>query len=140
MGAARLQLASENTMTSALTGKVVLIVEDDAIIAEGIFDTLTGAGAKPMRPCATIVDALSLISDKAIDLALVDVNLNGMRSHAVMQALHAKNIPFVAATAYQIAASLGGPAVIIEKPYTPDKLLAALEDALAAQGAPAESG
>lgn len=131
MGAAGL-LLDDQIMTGPLTGKTVLIVEDDAIIAEGIFDTLSDAGAKPMRPCATILDALNVINAEAIDVGLVDVNLNGMRSHAVMQALHAKQIPFVAATAYQIAASLGGATVILEKPYTPENLRAAMEEALAA--------
>ncbi|MFT3729179.1 MAG: response regulator [Terricaulis sp.] len=130
MGAAGL-LVTE-TMTGPLTGKTVLIVEDDAIIAEGIFDALSDAGAKPLTPCATIIDALNLINSEALDTALVDVNLNGMRSHAVMQALNAKGVPFVAATAYQIAASLGGPRVILQKPYTPEHLRAALEEALTA--------
>ena len=132
MGAFHLQRANESQATSALSGKSVLIVEDDAIIAEGAFDTLTDAGARPFRPCATIIDALNLINAETVDIALVDVNLNGMRSHAVMQALNAKSIPFVAATAYQIAASLGGPRVILEKPYTPEKLCSAMEAALAA--------
>lgn len=131
MGATDLKVGADSPMTSLLAGKSILIVEDDAIIAEGAFDTLTDAGAKPMRPCATIADALNLINAEAIDVALVDVNLNGMRSHAVMQALHAKHIPFVSATAYQIAATLGGAPVILEKPYTPGDLRAAMEAALA---------
>ena len=132
MGGASLKLVTNSALSAPLAGKTVLIVEDDVIIAESIFDTLSDAGAKPMRPCATIVDALNLINGEAIDVALVDVNLNGMRSHAVMQALHAKNIPFVSATAYQIAASLGGATVILEKPYTPENLREAMETALKA--------
>jgi CheY-like chemotaxis protein len=139
MGAASLQLQTDASMTGPLAGKIVLIVEDDSIIAEGIFDTLSDAGARPMAPCATIAEALTAINGQAIDVALVDVNLNGMRSHAVMQALHAKNIPFIAATAYQFAASLGGAPVILEKPYTPEKLREAMTRALAADAADADA-
>lgn len=121
---------TESTTPNPLSGKRVLVVEDDAIIAECIRDTLTDADAKVAGLCDTIADALKAIKSKAIDIALVDVNLKGMRSLAVMQALRAKYIPFVAATAYQIAASLGGPTVILEKPYTPEGLRAAMEAAL----------
>ncbi|HVV33582.1 MAG TPA: response regulator [Vitreimonas sp.] len=130
MGDPSLRPVNDAPVTGPLAGKTVLIVEDEAVISESIFDTVMDAGGKPLPPCASIVDALNAINASAIDVALVDVNLNGMRSNAVMQALHAKNIPFVAATAYQIAATLGGAPVILEKPYTPAKLREALEEAI----------
>lgn len=118
-------------MTNPLTGLKVLIVEDDALTAEAAVQMLVDAGATPLAPCATVTDALTLISRQHVDLALLDVNLNGMRSNAIASALTAKNIPFVAATGYGIAAAIAGATIVVDKPYTPEKLRAAMERAVA---------
>ena len=84
-----------------------------------------------MRPCATIVDTLKRINAEAIDVALVDVNLNGMRSHAVMQALHAKHIPFCVGDCLPDRREPRRRDCDPGKPYTPENLRAAIEQAIA---------
>lgn len=117
-------------MTSPLTGLKVLIVEDDALTAEAAVQMLEDAGAHPLTPCATVTDALAVIAREPVDLALLDVNLNGMRSNAIASALAAKDIPFVAATGYGVAAELAGATIVVDKPYAPEKLRAAMERAI----------
>jgi CheY-like chemotaxis protein len=118
-------------MKSPLSGLNVLVVEDDAIIAEAAVMLLTDVGAEAIGPCASVSAALTALSEHRVDLALLDVDLNGMRSTAVANALAERNIPYVAATGHIIAAAMAGAPVIVNKPYSPAKLQAALESALA---------
>lgn len=116
-------------MESPLSGLRVLIVEDDIVTAEAAAAAIEDAGGDPLEICATVAEALNAIAGQPVDLALLDVNLNGMRSNAIAQALAAKDIPFVAATGYEAAAALAGAPIILSKPYTPQSLREALERA-----------
>ena len=118
-------------MKSPLAGRKVLVVEDDAIIAEAALLLLADLGACAVGPCASVASALAALTEQHIDLALLDVDLNGMRSTAVAMALAERNVPYVAATGHAIAAAMAGAPVIVAKPYTPARLQAALESALA---------
>ena len=118
-------------MPSPLAGLKILVVEDDAIIAEAAVMLLSDLGADVIGPCASVAAALAALAEHAIDLALLDVDLNGMRSTAVAMALAEKKVPYVAATGHTIAAAIAGAPVIVDKPYTPAKLQAALESAIA---------
>ncbi len=116
---------------SPLTGLKVLVVEDDEVVAEAAAMMLADVGAQIVGPCATVTAALAALEQNPVDLALLDVDLKGMRSNAVAQALDAKQIPYVAATGYTIAAAAAGAPVILNKPYTQAKSRAALESAIA---------
>jgi len=118
-------------MQSPLAGLKVLVVEDDVIIAEAALLLLSDLGAEAIGPCASVGAALAALGEHSVDLALLDVDLNGMRSTAVANALAERAIPYVAATGHTIAAAMAGAPVIVEKPYTPARLRAALETAIA---------
>ncbi|HRP11535.1 MAG TPA: response regulator [Terricaulis sp.] len=118
-------------MQSPLAGLKVLVVEDDVIIAEAALLLLGDLGAEAIGPCASVGAALAALNEHCIDLALLDVDLNGMRSTAVANALAARAIPYVAATGHIIAAAMAGAPVIVQKPYTPARLRAALESVVA---------
>ena len=45
-------------------------------------------------------DALALIESRDMDLAILDVNLNGTESYPVADALAARGVPFMFATGY----------------------------------------
>lgn len=123
--------AYKQAMQSSVAGLNVLVVEDDEIIAEAAILLLGDLGAHVVGPCASVSAALTALNEHRVDLALLDVDLNGMRSTAVANALAARSIPYVAATGHTIAAAMAGAPVIVEKPYTPARLRAALETALA---------
>ncbi len=116
---------------SPLAGLSVLVVEDEAVVAEAAIMMLEDAGAQPIGPCASVSAALAALETHQIDLALLDVDLKGMRSNAVAQALSERGIPYVAATGHTIAAAMAGAPVIVNKPYAPAQLQAALESAIA---------
>src|SRR4029078_8382787 len=116
---------------SAVGGKRVLVVEDEAIVAMMVEDMLRDLGFVPVGPASTISDGVALAAREAIDVGLLDVNVQGERVDRVAQALTARNIPVLFVTGYgqsyspPIAGSL-----VIDKPYTQEGLERALTRAL----------
>ena len=53
-----------------------------------------------MTAAATVDQALALIDAQVFDAAMLDMNLNGNKSHAVADALAARGVPFVFSTGY----------------------------------------
>lgn len=66
-------------MTGApdLSGKTVLVVEDDYYVASDIAAALRGAGATVLGPCGTEEDALHLLQDESPTAVVLDLNLGG---------------------------------------------------------------
>lgn len=58
-------------------------------------DMLADLGCKSVSAAATVDQALALIAAQAFDAAMVDVNLNGIKSYAVADALAARGVPFI---------------------------------------------
>ena len=66
-----------------LTGRRVLVVEDEALVAMLVEDALLDAGAAVVGPAATVSEALSLLSKENPDVAVLDLNLAGETSTPV---------------------------------------------------------
>jgi CheY-like chemotaxis protein len=116
-------------MTS-LSGRRILIVEDEIFIALMLETMLVELGCIVARAVTNRANALSLIEDHAecLDAATVDINLGGESGLSVAIALRAQGIPFVVTTGYDDPAILVGweewPR--IEKPFTREDLEGAL--------------
>src|SRR5262249_50661970 len=82
-----------------LGGKRVLIVEDEAFIAADLAMQVEAAGGKVAGTVATVDAALDFIASRELDGATLDITLSGERSFQVADALAARHIPFVFATA-----------------------------------------
>jgi CheY-like chemotaxis protein len=121
-----------NPAMPALSGKRILLVEDEFIVAAMLEDVLRGLGAVVVGPAYRLADGLRLAADEAIDVAILDVNIEGERSDAIADALAARDIPFVLATGYGDGESRHG-AQVLTKPYTPKMLAAALAKAVEAR-------
>jgi CheY-like chemotaxis protein len=125
----------EKTMTEALTGKRVLVLEDEPLIAMVLVDTLEEAGCKIVGPAYDSAQALKLISDGNIDVAVLDVNLGSGRTSApVADTLKQSGIPFVFATGYGERGMRDSDRahLRVDKPYCAPTILAAIETALKA--------
>ncbi|MCR0983841.1 response regulator [Roseomonas populi] len=84
-----------------LTGRRVIVVEDDYLIADEMRELLEDSGAEVVGPAPTVQDALNLLGRPgAIDGAVLDVNLRGEPSYGVADALLARGVPFVFVTGY----------------------------------------
>lgn len=97
--------------------------------------TLQRRGWRVLGPAATIEEALDLLREQKPDVALLDVNLRGRMVTPVAEALRARGVPFVLASAYQhadaAAPGLAG-APNVGKPTSERRLLAALREAVRA--------
>ena len=116
-------------------GRLVLVVEDEFLIAMDLELLLRRHGWRVLGPAATVDQALRLLRDgETPDVALLDVNLGGEPVTPVAEALRVRGVPFVLASAYhvpaQAAAALAG-APNIGKPTNERRLLAALLQAMA---------
>lgn len=116
-------------MTS-LAGKRVLLVEDEPIVAMHIEDMLLELGCDVVGPCARLNAGLEAARSERIDVAVLDVNLNGEESYPVAQVLRDRSIPFVFATGFGERKTVFPEAPTLTKPYRSDQLEAALLKAL----------
>ena len=115
-------------------GLVVLVVEDEFLIAMDLEAMLKEHGWHLLGPAATVAKALALLEvGKMPDVALLDVNLRGETVVPVAEVLRERGVPIVLASAYDHAASMadvlaGAPNV--GKPARERHLLAALKRAV----------
>jgi CheY-like chemotaxis protein len=87
-------------MDKSLSGRRVLVVEDEMMVLIFIEDVLAGFGCGSVTAAATVEQALSLINAQDFDVAMLDVNLNGKKSYPVADALVARGVPFFFSTGY----------------------------------------
>ena len=120
-------------MNSVLSGRRVLVMEDEMLMAWALEDLLADLGCIVVGPAARVDKALALLQAEAVDLAMLDVNLSGQRSYAVADALAAKGVPFVFLSGYT-RDSLPGcyhARPMLQKPFRPSELGDALAKLLA---------
>lgn len=85
-------------MTKLLSGRRILVVEDEFIILLMIEHMLKELGCESVTAAATIDKALALIDGNVFDAAMVDMNLKGQDSRPVADALAARGVPFMFCT------------------------------------------
>jgi len=78
----------------------VLLVEDENLVAMLLEDMLAELGHSVVGPVARLKKGLEMAQREAIDLAILDVNINGEQVYPVAEALAARGIPFVFSTGY----------------------------------------
>jgi two-component SAPR family response regulator len=83
-----------------LQGKVILIVEDNFLVAEDLRRLIEEAGGIVRGPVPTPTEALGLAEADALDGALLDVELRNGTCVAVAQALQRRHVPFVVVSGY----------------------------------------
>ncbi len=127
-------LAFEQAKSS---GHRVLIVEDEMLIALGLTDMVDALGASWVA-ASRVGTALALVASDTFDAAIVDLNLAGEPADALMDALSARDIPFIITTGY-------GPEVIAERyrslpRFTKPYMSAHVETALLSVLTPGKAG
>ena len=90
--------------THALSGRRVLLVEDDYFIVDDMVRAFRASGADVIGPVPSVEGALDLIAETAhLDGAVLDINLRGEMVYPVADALRERGVPFVFATGYDQA-------------------------------------
>lgn len=116
-------------MTQPLSGRRVLVVEDESLVAMLLETILEDMECIPVGPASNIDDGEILARDtENLDAALLDVNVAGRQVFPVAEVLKARGVPFVFSTGYGEGGLpeewRGQPT--IQKPFTE----AAIRDAL----------
>ena len=111
-----------------LVGLRVLVVEDVAVLAWQVRDALTDAGAAVAGPVPSVAGALGLLAEREVDVAVLDMNLNGESADPVADALAALGVPFLFLTGYGSGAAEGRHSgrPILGKPFRAASLIRAL--------------
>jgi len=117
-----------------LSGRRVLVVEDEMLILMLIEDMLADLGCESISAAATVKQALALIDAQAFDAAMLDVNLNGDRSFVVADALAKRGVPFVFSTGYGIEGLTDSyrDRPLLRKPYRYEELAKIFESLIPA--------
>lgn len=108
-----------------------LIVEDEMMIALTIEDILIELGYEVCGIATTLEKALQAAAELTMDVAILDVNLNGRYSLPVADCLHARGIPFIFQTGYGAqgidVSRFNAP--VVSKPFTAEDVRQALQAA-----------
>ena len=84
-----------------LTGRRVLVVEDEYFLADDIVQALRESGAGIVGPFGELQEATDMVTgDPSIDAAIIDINLRSEMAFPLARILRARNIPFVFTTGY----------------------------------------
>jgi CheY-like chemotaxis protein len=81
-------------------GLRVLLVEDEVMVALLFEEMLSEFGREVVGPVAHLGKAAEMAQREALDVAILDVNINGKEVYPVAEALAARGIPFIFATGY----------------------------------------
>ena len=109
----------------------VLVVEDEVIVGMLLEDMLVDLGYDVVALTTRLDEAITFARTMPIDVAVLDVNLNGQMSFPVADALQARGIPFIFATGYGprvLAAPYAGTPTV-QKPFRIAELQRTLEEA-----------
>jgi len=112
-------------MAGPLDGRCILVVEDEAAVSLMIAHLAVEAGATVIGPIADAATALTLVETEAVDCAVLDYKLIDGTSLPVADALLERGVPFLFASAYDLAAIAPRFARLpcVDKVYVPERLL-----------------
>jgi two-component SAPR family response regulator len=120
-------------MHSPLSGRRVLVVVEEMLVAWLLEDMLAVLGCTVVGPVVSVDQALSTLEAQAVDAAVLDINLSGQRSFLVADALAVRRVPFIFTTGYE-RNSLPDSYQrypLLQKPFRRGKLGGTLADLLA---------
>nr|WP_170316141.1 response regulator [Microvirga calopogonii] len=115
-----------------MTGRRILLVEDEAMIAMLVGDMLEDLGHELVTVATRLEDALAAAGNGTFDLAILDLNLAGVLTYPVADVLAGRGIPFIFATGYGsggLKETYAGWATL-QKPFDQQALEYAVEAAL----------
>lgn len=113
----------------------ILIVEDEAIIAESLYQLLTMLEYEPLEPVQNPDDAIAVIDSEAPQLVILDISLqDGRTGLEVADYIQSKKlrIPYIILSAHSDPATVAkvkkyAPASYLVKPFRRESLFAAIE-------------
>jgi DNA-binding response OmpR family regulator len=114
--------------TTVLAGLRVIVVEDELLIAMLIEDILVEQNCVILGPFHRVDLALEAARGGDVDVAVLDVNVAGVKVWPVAEILEARGIPFLLLSGYgRDAVPENHPGwTVCAKPFRPETLIATL--------------
>ena len=122
-----------NDAAKGVSGRRLLVVEDDYLIAADLAYWLESKGVEVVGPAGSVDDALALLREEPLpDAAVLDINLGEERVFPVADALRAANVPFVFLSGYDadVIPDVYRSAACCAKPVNRPRLLRALSEVI----------
>jgi DNA-binding response OmpR family regulator len=88
---------------SFLSGKSILLVEDEFLLALQLEELLQSHGGAVRGPYRKLDDAMNAAQREVFDFAILDINLSGTMVYPLADQLLARGIPFLFLTGYSQA-------------------------------------
>ena len=108
--------------SSSLAGCSILICEDEPLIAIGIADAFTDAGARVVT-VRSLASALSAIENEVPSAVILDHVLSDGERSQLCKRLNQRNIPYLVHSGYSNLDGAYGDAVQVPKPADPNVLV-----------------
>ncbi len=83
-----------------LSGARILIAEDAWLIAEALSLLLEEEGAKVVGPSATAAEAIELLGENDVNIALIDMSLQDAFADTLVDELLARKVPYMILTGF----------------------------------------
>jgi DNA-binding NtrC family response regulator len=117
-------------MNRALAGRLILIAQDEAVIALRMIQAFEDVGAWILR-ARTLKEALAWVEGRKLSAAVLDHSLGDSDTSTVSKRLNERNIPFVIHSAHPQPDGANRHGVHVKKPLDMPHLLGAVERAIA---------
>ena len=117
-------------MTGPLVGRLVLVVEDEPLVALDVADCLQAAGAQ-VRMARTLTEALREAASSNLSAAVLDHGLHDGDTSEVCELLKERDIPFVVYSGYSKLEGACSVGKLVNKPASPELLVTTLVGVLA---------
>ena len=88
---------------SPLSGRRILIAEDESLIALELEDAMQALGCEVLGPVSRVEDVLTHARSGGLDGALLDVNLRGEQIFGILPELVASGLPLIITSGYDDA-------------------------------------
>lgn len=111
-------------MDKLLAGRRVLVIEDEMLILMMIEDMLADLGCESVTVASKIGPAISLVEGQEFDTAMLDLNLNGIESYPIADALTMRDVPYFFSTGNGLTNVKDGyrDQDVLNKPFTFEQL------------------
>jgi CheY-like chemotaxis protein len=128
-------------MTRWLSGKSVLIVEDEFLIGLMLIKEISGAGGASLGPATSVAEALKEIESRPVDAVILDAKLADGSAADLAACLDARGIPYVVVSGYDKESLPNGlrRAPFVAKPILVPVLIEAIEGLAAGHALPSLS-
>lgn len=123
----------------AEASRSVLIVEDEAIVAMDMAQTVQDLGYEVFAVANSVKKGLEALASATPDLAVLDADLAGRSSRPIADLLRERDVPFVIVTGYDSPPDVpedGPRAAVLSKPISERELASRLDEIVRRRGAP----